>query len=352
MYASGGFMSPKGYRRRYAFHVLALIVIITTLNSCRDARTDLPEGLYAEMETSQGTILLALTYEVTPLTVMNFVGLAEGSYSFAKPSGRYYDGLIFHRVIDDFMIQGGDPQGNGTGGPGYSFPDEIDDNLLFDGPGVLAMANSGPDTNGSQFFITHVATPWLQGKHAVFGRVVEGQDVVDSIRQGDKIEKITIIRRGDAAEAFKPDEEMFNKKKSEVLDERRKAIEETREKVMEEIAARWPDAKVSPSGIRYVIKKEGTGNPPEAGTPVTVHYTGTFLDGSQFDSSRDRDQPFQFVVGQRQVIPGWDEMVNEMRVGERRTIVLPPETAYGSRGAGGVIPPDTWLVFDVELISF
>jgi peptidyl-prolyl cis-trans isomerase A (cyclophilin A) len=177
------------------------------------------DGLYAKFHTSKGEILVALEYEKTPGTVGNFVGLAEGNLeNKAIPQGKpYYDGLKFHRVIPDFMIQGGDPKGNGTGGPGYNFEDEIHPELKHDEPGKLSMANAGPGTNGSQFFITHTATPWLDGKHTVFGSVVEGQDVVDAIKQGDKIEKLEIIREGEAAENFNAVEEFrsFNGAKAD-----------------------------------------------------------------------------------------------------------------------------------------
>ncbi len=175
------------------------------------SNTQLSDGLYAQMDTSKGTIILQLEYEKTPITVANFVGLAEGTKPYSTDGGEpedqdgspYYDGLVFHRVIPDFMIQGGCPDGVGSGGPGYKFDDEIDDTLQHDGPGIFSMANSGPGTNGSQFFITHVATPWLDGKHTVFGRVIEGQDVVDAIEQGDEIKAVKIVRQGEAAGAFK-----------------------------------------------------------------------------------------------------------------------------------------------------
>ncbi len=177
----------------------------------QEKKYDLPDGLYAVMKTTKGEIILSLEYEKTPLTVINFVGLAEGKMNTSAKEGPYYDGLKFHRVIDNFMIQGGDPQGTGAGGPGYKFADEIDNSLQFNGPGVFAMANAGPGTNGSQFFITHVETPWLQGKHTIFGHVVSGQDIVDNIKQGDSIEKVSIIRNGAAAEAFRADQDSFNK---------------------------------------------------------------------------------------------------------------------------------------------
>ena len=165
------------------------------------------DGLFAHFHTSKGEIVVQLFYDKVPRTVGNFVGLAEGTRTWRGPDGRdkkapFYDGLVFHRVIADFMIQGGCPLGRGTGGPGYRFADEFDSSLRHSKPGILSMANAGPNTNGSQFFITHVETPWLDGKHAVFGEVISGQDVVNAIQQGDKIERVAIERTGKAAQAF------------------------------------------------------------------------------------------------------------------------------------------------------
>jgi len=172
---------------------------------------DLKEGLYAIFDTNRGQIVVSLHYKETPLTAINFVGLAEGTLPTADGTKkRFYDSIIFHRVIKDFMIQGGDPTGTGRGGPGYRFPDEFVDDLKHDSAGILSMANAGPGTNGSQFFITHVPTPWLDGKHTVFGKVIEGQDVVDAIEQGDKINSLSIIRVGKEAESFKADKHSFD----------------------------------------------------------------------------------------------------------------------------------------------
>lgn len=195
----------------------AMAVAISTPMAATERK--LSDGLYAEMETSKGTILLQLEFEKTPLTVANFVGLAEGTKHYAATSGGevkkqdkpYYDGLKFHRVIPNFMIQGGCPQGTGRGDPGYRFKDEFDPSLKHDRPGILSMANAGPRTNGSQFFITHVPTPWLDGKHSVFGHVVEGQDVVNKIVAGDEIKSLKILRVGDKAKGFKGDQADFEK---------------------------------------------------------------------------------------------------------------------------------------------
>jgi peptidylprolyl isomerase len=288
------------------------------------------------------------------LTVANFVGLAEGTKNSNKGKGvHFYDGLTFHRVIASFMIQGGDPEGTGSGGPGYNFPDEIDPSLKHTDPGVLSMANAGPGTNGSQFFITHVATPWLDGKHTVFGHVVSGQDVVNKIAQGDKITTLTIERVGEKAKAFKSDQAAFDAllKKIEGASQAKEKAEA--EKQQATIKQKWPKAITTPSGLMYIVTKEGIGDStPTKGTTVTAHYTGTFLDGGKFDSSVDRNQPFQFPVGMGRVIKGWDEAFLAMKKGEKRTLIIPPGLAYGSRGAGGVIPPNATLVFDVELITF
>ena len=313
----------------------------------------LSDGVYADIRTNRGTILVQLEYEKTPLTAANFVGLAEGTIEFEnREKGKpYYDGLTFHRVIKDFMIQGGDPFGNGRGGPGYRFPDEFRPDLKHSGPGILSMANAGPNTNGSQFFITHVATPHLDGKHTVFGHVVEGQDVVNAIRQGDRMEKVTIIRKGRKAEAFVIDQEKFELLYQQARERARKLAEEKKKSSLELIRQKWPDARKGDSGIFSIINKNGRGRTPSLGSRVRVHYTGMFLDGSTFDSSRSRGEAFEFEVGAGQVIPGWDQVLLQMKKGEKRTVILPPELAYGSRGAGGVIPPDTFLVFEIELLD-
>ena len=343
-------MSRLFNRKRFFLTGMLLVSVIMSSNAID--RSKLEDGLYALFNTNRGDILVELEYKKTPLTVINFTGLAEGKMETSMKNGPYYDGLKFHRVIDNFMIQGGDPLGNGTGGPGYNFGDEIDSSLQFDGPGILAMANAGPGTNGSQFFITHVETPWLQGKHTIFGHVVEGQDVVDAIKQNDVIEKLEIIRVGAEAQAFQNDQAAFDKYQKDIAELERKKMEEANEAVLDEINAKWPGAEVSESGIRYIIEKEGTGEKPSTGTTVTAHYTGMFLDGKVFDSSVQRGTPFELQVGVGQVIRGWDETLLDMKKGEKRTIILPPELAYGSRGAGGVIPPNAWLVFEVELLDF
>ena len=306
------------------------------------------DGLYAKFCTPKGDILVKLEYEKVPGTVGNFVGLAEGNLeNKAFPQGKpYYDGLKFHRVIPDFMIQGGDPQGNGTGGPGYNFEDEIHPELKHDKSGVLSMANAGPGTNGSQFFITHQETPWLDGKHTVFGYVVEGQEVVDAIKQGDQIEQLEILRVGEEAEKFNAVEQfrMFNGAKAE----REAAARKQQEELIGELSQGFEKTE---SGLRYKFIVRGKGTKAEAGKKVSVHYKGMLADGTVFDSSYKRKEPIEFPLGKGHVIEGWDEGIQLLQVGDQARFVIPPHIAYGQRGAGGVIPPNAILIFDVELVD-
>ena len=313
--------------------------------------TNLKNGIYALMDTSRGEILLNLEYQKCPMTVCNFIGLAEGELNMEHKGTPFYDGLTFHRVIKDFMIQGGCPLGNGTGGPGYRFPDEFDDSLRHTGPGVLSMANAGPNTNGSQFFITHVETPWLDGKHTVFGHVVEGQDVVNKIEQGDKIKTVTIVRVGDDAEKFDTSGEAFSDYVENIEKIQQEKIKAARAKVIAEIENRYPDAIKTPSGLRYVVNREGDGKAsPKYGAYVTTHYQGYLLNGKVFDSSYARKEPASFKIGQ--VIEGWNEALQTMTKGEKRTLIIPPELGYGEYGYPGLIPPNSYLIFEVELLDF
>jgi peptidyl-prolyl cis-trans isomerase A (cyclophilin A) len=306
------------------------------------------DGLYAKFNTTKGEILVALEFKKTPGTVGNFVALAEGNLeNKVKPQGTpYYNGLKFHRVIPDFMIQGGCPQGTGSGDPGYKFDDEFHPDLKHDGPGVLSMANAGPGTNGSQFFITHVETAWLDNKHTVFGKVVEGQSVVDAIAQGDKLETLEIIRVGADAEVYNAVEAFrtFEGSRAKRLAEAKKAAEAE----LDKLATGFSKTE---SGLRYQIIQKGSGAKAEKGKNVSVHYKGQLSDGTVFDSSYKRNQPIEFPVGVGQVISGWDEGIQLLKVGDKARFVIPSHLGYGSRGAGGVIPPDATLIFDVELMN-
>ncbi len=306
------------------------------------------EGIYAKFNTTKGSILVKLTHDLTPGTVGNFVALAEGNLeNKVKPQGvKYYDGLKFHRVIPNFMIQGGCPQGTGTGDAGYKFDDEFHPSLKHDRPGVLSMANAGPGTNGSQFFITHIPTDWLDGKHTVFGHVVEGQDIVDAVAQDDVLETLEIIRVGAEAEKWNAVEAFRTFEGSRA--KREAAERAAAEEAMEKLAAGYDKTE---SGLRYKIIQKGNGKQAEAGKTVAVHYKGALENGKEFDNSYSRKKPIEFPLGRGNVIEGWDEGIALLQVGDKARFVIPSHLGYGSRGAGGVIPPNATLIFDVELMD-
>ena len=338
---------------------LILLVLILGLGSCKSPKyPDLKDGLYAELQTQKGDILLQLRPDKAPVTVANFVTLAEGTNPYVKDEYKgkpFYDGLTFHRVIskangaqNDFVIQGGDPQGNGQGGPGYQFKNEISD--LKHTKGALSMARENrPDTNGSQFFITLTDTPFLDGKYSVFGSTVKGFEVVQKIRKGDTINKVTIIRKGKDAKAFdavKVFNDYMKEKKAKEDKEN-----EAKKKLAADLATKKAQAKADDSGLKILIEKEGTGKQPKAGEWVQVHYTGYLSDGTKFDSSYDRGQPIGFPVGKGRVIAGWDKGIMQLKEGTVAYLFIPPHLGYGERGAGGVIPPNADLIFKVELVK-
>lgn len=354
-------------------------------------------GIFAEIDTDKGKIVLKLEHQKTPITVANFISLAEGTNTAVTDEKRkgkpFYDGLKFHRVIADFMIQGGDPQGNGSGGPGYAFKDEIVADLKHNRPGILSMANSGPKTNGSQFFITHKETPWLDGKHTVFGNVVTGQDVVNAIKQDDVIKKITIVRKGADAKKFDAAKTFADYMANKAGDDAKEAAiaEENRKKQAEAEAAKKAEynAKYGPviaakakyltetkatatetaTGLRYIITQKGSGKKPADGTTVYIHYAGYLEDGSLFDSSyetvnkecgkfdenrakQNGYQPFPFQYGKKDgLIPGFIEGLSMMNFGDKALVYIPSKLGYGERGAGNVIPPNANIIFEIELLE-
>lgn len=347
--------------------------IYKKMNVDKETYEGLKEGLYGNFQTSKGNMIVKFEDKDAPVTVANFVGLAEGKIdNKAKAKGvPFYDGTIFHRVIKDFMIQGGDPQGTGMGDPGYKFDDEKN-NLQHTGKGILSMANSGPNTNGSQFFITEVATPWLDGKHTIFGKVVNGLDIVDVIANVEKgpqdkpktnvvLEKVSIFSKGDQYKGYDA-AKIFTEGKSKIAEDNKAMmakIEADKKKKEEEFAANQQklvdDLKATmqstPSGLFYKITKKTDGVVPQKGDEVSVHYAGKLVDGTEFDSSFKRNQPIDIPIGVGQVIKGWDEGILLLKEGETATLLIPSELGYGANGAEGVIPPNAWLIFDVELVK-
>ncbi len=355
------------------------------------------EGIFAEFETAKGKIIVQLEYKKTPITVANFITLTEGNNAFvidATLKGKhFYDGLKFHRVIKDFMIQGGDPAGNGTGGAGYSFKDEIVPEFVFDKAGILAMANSGPATNSSQFFITHKETPWLNGKHTIFGHVISGQNAVNAIAQDDLLNKVTIVRKGADAKKFDANKVFTNYMANKGEDDKKlvaiQAAERAKQEAMEAEAKKSYDIKYTPvkaekvkyfatekatatksaTGLATKIIQKGSGKKPVDGGTVYIHYAGYLEDGSLFDSSienvakdygkfdsnraaQNGYQPFPFQAGKKDgLIPGFLEGLENMSFGEKTILFIPSNLAYGERGAGNVIPPNANIIFEVELFE-
>ncbi|WP_228852186.1 peptidylprolyl isomerase [Aegicerativicinus sediminis] len=376
---------------------LGMLFIFLGLYSCNDKYPDLGDGLYAEIVTSKGTMVAKLYFDKTPVTVANFVALAEGVHPMVKDeykNKKYYDSTIFHRVIDKFMIQGGDPTATGSGDPGYRFDDEFHPDLRHSKPGILSMANSGPGSNGSQFFITEVPTPHLDFRHAVFGELVEGLDVLDSISnvktaERDKpvedvvIEHVNIIRKGSDAQKF--DAPKVFQEEHQMIANRQKALQEEfaanqeKERAAKEEKNKEAGQSVRPmlddyyaktdstaSGLRYFIIKEGEGPKPNAGASVKLNYEGYYPDGRLFDSNvkevetrhgmynemkdeREMYSPMQMsLTPDAAMIAGFKEAVNLMKVGDKGYFFLPAHIAFGQKG-NGAIPPDQPLVFIIEM---
>ena len=362
---------------------ILLIATLLTIAGCKTGKyADLGDGIFADIQTNKGDILLKLEHEKTPVTVANFVSLAEGNNPFVSDSlkgKKYYDGIIFHRVIKDFMLQTGDPTGTGSGNPGYKFIDEPHDSLTHHKAGILSMANAGPKTNGSQFFITHKATQHLNGRHTVFGEVLIGMDVVDSIanvkviQPGDKPEvpvimnKVAIIRNGKAAKKYDAVAIMTNYFAEEEEKEKERAAKKAA--FSADVEKQRETAKLLPSGL-YVVKiKEGNGKKPAIGTKVLVNYSGFLLDGTLFDSSvkevaQESDNfakinrnhqgsfapmqvPFSPEVG---LVAGFKEGMLGMTYGEKVRLIIPPHLGYGP-GGSGPIPPNSEMIFDLELVA-
>jgi len=363
-------------------HTLVFIALFSlAFVGCKSSKfADLGDGIYADIQTSQGDIIVKLEYQKTPVTVANFVSLAEGNSPFVSDSlkdKKYFDGLIFHRIIKDFMIQGGDPSGTGRGNPGYKFKDEFNDSLRHSKKGMLSMANSGPKTNGSQFFITHKATPWLNDKHTVFGEVVSGMEVVDSIANvqtdpRDKpmvpviMKKVEIVRKGKEAKNFDAVKIMGD------YFEEEKVAEATFQKMKEELIAEFAQQKEAgeetPTGLIIYSVTEGEGEQPKEGQQVMVNYAGYLANGDLFDTNiQEVAEKFnQLSPGRRdhggyapvsmeystqaRLFPGFREGLLTMKVGDKVRIFMPPHLGLGAQG-GGPIPPNSDLIFDVEITA-
>lgn len=352
---------------------ILLLSIATFFISCSKSHDNLKEGLYAEIETAKGNMIVKLEFEKVPNTVANFVTLAEGKNPFVSNEFKgkpFYDGLKFHRVIPDFMVQCGDPMGDGTGGPGYKFKDEFHPDLTHSKAGILSMANAGPSTNGSQFFITHKETPWLDNMHTVFGEVVEGLEVINTIEANDVIEKITIIRIGNAAKKFdavKIFKNYYSSVAKEIKEAEEKAQQITENKIKEITTLKATGTKTK-SGLIYQIIKKGTEKKPANGTQVLIHYAGYLENGQLFDTSYEDvaklhgkfDQNranqngyagFPVTIGNLPFIPGFNEGINLMNYGDKLMLYIPSNLGYGEQGAGDAIPPNTNIIFEVELLE-
>jgi len=354
-------------KRTACFLILMFGAIILSPIWGQSRSASLPEGLYAELQTNKGVIVLRLEFDKTPMTVANFVGLAEGTIANkALPPGRpYFDGSVFHRVVPGHVIQAGKPGGTSLDGPGYEIPNEIVPELGHGRAGMLGMANSGPHTAGSQFYITLGDRSYLDGDYTVFGEVESGLGVVNSIVQGDFVEKVTILRVGARAGQLKTDEASFRR----LVDETRSRVEKLeRAKADREarlIQERWPQAVTLKPGLQFLTLREGTGEPSPAGTTLAVRYGGQSLDGRRFVSLADgkpgegsAPEPFPFVVGSTSVNPGVDAVVALMKNGEKRLVILAPELGYGRSGFYSkpepgkkrfVISPRTTLVYEIEI---
>lgn len=351
-----------------------MILLFAMISTQIFAQNDLKNGLYAQFKTDKGTITAELFYDKTPLTVANFVALAEGNHPEVDAlyrNKRFFDGLKFHRVIADFMIQGGDPKGDGSGQPGYLFPDEIVEDLRHSGPGILSMANRGPSTNGSQFFITHKATPNLDGRHTVFGQVIIGQDVVDAIAQNDIIEKVEIIRVGKTAKNFNAAKKFSTllqdvKKEQELKEQKIEAIQRANKSMLDSFKNQ---ATSLASGVQVFVANQGNGEKPIENETIYFDYAGYLSTGKMFDSgierlaieneildpqrkATDAYKPLEYTIGgPSYLIKGIEEGLLTLKKGDKAYIFIPSELGYGQRGAGNVVPPNSDLVFYVEILN-
>ena len=327
--------------------IMRKLLVLFPLLFSTFAIANLDNGIYAHLTTNKGEITVELAYKKAPLTVTNFIALSEGTKTSNKDLGTpFYDGLTFHRVIDEFMIQGGDPKGNGTGGPGYMFADELTD-LIHDKPGVLSMANSGPNTNGSQFFITHVPTPWLDGKHSVFGSVVEGMDVVNLIKQGDILETVRIERVGEDANQFVANEDSFNGLISKANEKILASLKHRQKDFESYVTSAYPGASENELGYFTRVNKHGDGVFPKNGQIVSVDIE---LKANSGDVMRSAGSPIPFTLGNGEIISIIETNIQEMTISEERTVIATYESVFGDAPSGN-IPQDAFIIFELILLA-
>ena len=327
--------------------IMRKLLVLFPLLFSTFAIANLDNGIYAHLTTNKGEITVELAYKKAPLTVTNFIALSEGSKASNKDLGTpFYDGLTFHRVIDEFMIQGGDPKGNGTGGPGYMFADELTD-LIHDKPGVLSMANSGPNTNGSQFFITHVPTPWLDGKHSVFGSVVEGMDVVNLIKQGDILEAVRIERVGEDANQFVANEDSFNELISKANEKILASLKHRQKDFESYVTSAYPGASENELGYFTRVNIQGDGVFPKNGQIVSVDIE---LKANSGDVMRSAGSPIPFTLGNGEIISIIETNIQEMTISEERTVIATYESVFGDAPSGN-IPQDAFIIFELILLA-
>lgn len=324
----------------------SLALFLTVAVSLLAAAQEKAPGLYAKIDTEKGAITLRLHYELAPLTVLNFVSLAEGTGKATTRPGKFYDGLTFHRCLDDFMIQGGCPQGQGTGGPGYKFRDEILPTLRHAGRGALAMANSGPATNGSQFYITHKATNWLDGKHTVFGQAIDGLEHLDTIKNGTKIKSVSIERVGEKAKAFKTDASAWVAAEAAVAKSVGGVVPAADWEAR--IGQLFPAGTKDVQGLHSWISREGSGDVPAEGGTVSFHYKAWVLGAAKVIGDSSGKRPYQMTLGQSRDIPAIQDSLAQMKVKEKRYVVAPPALGYGAKGVPGMVPPNATIVLELE----
>ena len=352
---------------------ILLLFLLTIFSSCAKSYDQLKEGIYADIETSKGNMIVQLEYKKVPNTVANFITLTEGKNPFVDEQFKdkpFYDGLKFHRVIPDFMIQGGDPNGDGSGGPGYKFKDEFHPDLKHTKAGILSMANAGPGTNGSQFFITHKETPWLDNMHSIFGEVIEGLDVINLITSDDIIEKITIVRIGNDAKKFDA-LKIFKNYYSKVVKEQKEDEEKAKilaEGKIKEINDLKVNGTKTASGLIYQITEKGSDKKPTTNSKVLINYSGFLENGLQFDTTSEANAkqygtynaskaaqngyaPYPAMMNNLQFIEGFIEGIKLLNYGGKAKLYIPSNLAYGPQGAGGVIPPNANIIFEIEILE-